>query len=103
MTQFLVQKFKFVDFEPSAGVARRSMEKLNRIFGESPSDSSTRAVLRKTRAGFEGSLQVRSSVGSFIANVVGEDPIEVLENLSQNVRSQLRTWKKQRLLTQELP
>jgi len=79
------------------------MERLHRIFGESPSDSSTRAVLRKTRAGFEGSLQIRSAVGSFIANVVGEDPIEVLDNLSQNVRSQLQIWKKQRLIAQELP
>jgi hypothetical protein len=103
MTQSMVQEFNFVDFEPSAGVVKRSMEKLHRIFGESPSDSSTRAILRKTRAGFEGSLQVRSAVGSFVANVAGEDPIEVLDNLSQNVRSQLQTWKKKRLIIQDLP
>jgi hypothetical protein len=61
MTQSMVQKFNFVDFEPSAGVAKRSMEKLHRIFGESPSDSSTRAILRKTRAGFVAKREISAS------------------------------------------
>lgn len=103
MTQTLVQKFKFVDFEPSAGVAVSAMEKLNWLFGQSPSDSSARAVLRKTRVGFEGSLQIRSAVGSFFADVAGEDPNEVLDHLSQKVSSQLSAWRLSRQICQELP
>lgn len=90
--------FEFIDFEPSSSLARRAKERLSRIFGESPSDSSARAFLRKTRDGFEGRLQVSSVVGTFMAHVVGDDPLSVVDSLSRKVRSQLRLWKRSRSL-----
>lgn len=98
MTQSFIKGFEFIDFEPTAGVAANAMEKLGRIFGESPSDSSARAFLRKTRQGFEGRLQIRSAVGTFMADVIGDDPVAVLNSLSRKVRSQLRLWKRSRLI-----
>lgn len=75
------------------------MEKLSRLFGDSPSDSSARASLRKTHGGFAGSLKIRSAVGSFISDVAGNDPFDVVEKLAFEIESQLRAWKKRRNLT----
>lgn len=99
----LGQKFEFIDFEPSANLAALATENLNRLFGASPSDSSTQAVLRKTRGGFAGSLHIRSAVGSFLADVGGTDPIEVLEGLSREVDSQLLAWKERRRMSDDAP
>ena len=94
--------FEFVDFEPSKGVSARAMEKLSQLFGESPSDSSARAILRRTRQGaFEGTLQIRSAVGTFMADVIGDDPLEVLNQLAHKVRSQLVDWKRSRFLLEK--
>ena len=90
------KQFSFIDFEPTRHLANNAMERLSRIFGESPSDSSTRAWVKKTRDGFEGRLQIRSAVGTFMADVIGEDPAQVIDSLSRKVRSQLRLWKRQR-------
>ena len=86
--------FEFIDFEPSRMVAASALEKLGRIFVEAPSDSSARASLRKTLQGFEGRLQIRSAVGTFVADVTGTDPLAVLNGLSRKVRSQIRVWKR---------
>jgi len=99
----LGQKFEFVDFEPSPNLAARAMENLRRLFGASPSDSSTQAVLRKTRGGFSGSLHIRSAVANFLADSGGTDPDEVLENLSREVDSQIHAWKERRRLLEEAP
>lgn len=88
--------FEFIDFEPTSTLTERALERLNRIFGESPSDSSTRAQLKKTWRGFEGQLQIRSAVGTFVADVIGEDPLAVIDSLSHKVRLQLRIWKRVR-------
>ena len=90
------ERFEFIDFEPAHDLATMAKEKLNRIFGESPSDSTTRALLRKTRDGFEGVMQVKSAVGTFVADVIGEDPKEVVDSLSNKIRSQLQSWKRKR-------
>jgi hypothetical protein len=94
----MLKGFEFIDFEPTANVAESAKQKLSRIFGESPSDSSSLAFLKKTCDGFQGRLHVRSAVGHFVADVMGEDPIQVLNSLSRKVRSQLRLWKRQRAL-----
>lgn len=99
----LGQKFEFVDFEPSPNLAARAMENLRRLFGASPSDSSTQAVLRKTRAGFAGSLHIRSAVGNFLADAGGSDPDEVLESISREVDLQIHAWKERRCLGDEAP
>jgi hypothetical protein len=93
-----VSDFKFIDFEPTAILAKKAVLKLGRIFGESPSDSSALAFMRKTRNGFEGRLHIRSAVGTFMADVIGEDPLKVLNSLSRKIRSQLRVWKRERAL-----
>ncbi len=93
-----IEKFEYIDFEPTSILTLRAKEKLNRIFGESPSDSSTRGFLRKTREGFQGVMHVRSAVGTFMADVIGEDPVAVVDTLSRKIRSQLRMWKRQRQL-----
>jgi len=90
--------FEFIDFVPDIDVSHKAEEKLSRLSGEAPSDSSLFASLRKTFKGFEGRLHIRSSVGHFMAEVVGEDPLQVLNSLSRKVRSQLRLWKSQRFL-----
>jgi hypothetical protein len=98
MTQSILKGFEFIDFEPTSSLADRAVEKLSRVFGESPSDSSTRATLTKTRDGFAGRLQIRSAVGTFVADVIGEDPLQVLNSMTRKVRSQLRMWKRVRTL-----
>lgn len=90
------QTFEFIDFEPSENLIGRAMEKLGRIFGESPSDSSTQAFVKKTKQGFEGSLHVHSAVGIFVADVIGDDPSKVVDRLAIKIRSQLRIWKRER-------
>ena len=92
------EKFEYIDFEPTNILIGRAKEKLSLIFGESPSDSSTHALLRKTREGFEGVMHIRSAVGTFMADVIGEDPNEVIDSLALKIRSQLRSWKSQRQL-----
>ena len=92
------EKFEYIDFEPTVSLKTRAKESFSRIFGESPSDSSTRAFLRKTRDGFQGVMQIRSAVGTFVADVIGEDPIEVVESVSRKIRSQLVSWKRDRTL-----
>lgn len=88
--------FEFIGFDPAPGVAARAMEKIARIFSESPSDAFARAFVRKTVRGFEGRLQVRSAVGTFVAEVFSDDPSEVVDKLSWKMRSQLRLWKRHR-------
>lgn len=91
-----MKKFQFVDFQPTTILVEKAMEKMTRVFGESPSDSWTSAVVRKTTEGFKGQLHIRSAVGEFIADVKGSDPIEVVESLAQKILTQLRSWKKER-------
>lgn len=95
----MTKTFEFIDFEPNTSVADKAMEKISRIFSESPSDSNTKAFLKKTARGFEGRLQVSSAVGTFMAEFIGEDPSKVIDRLSRKVRSQLRVWKRQRVVT----
>lgn len=90
--------FEFIDFEPCTEIASRAVDRLNRIFSESPSDSTATASVRKTSQGFEGQLSVKSASGTFMANVIGEDPLKVIDLLSRKVRSQLRLWKRVRWL-----
>ena len=90
--------FEFKGFEPTHGLVSRAKERMSRVFGESPSDSATFASLEKTSGGFIGRLQIRSAVGTFVADVIGEDPVEVVNRLSRKVRSQLRLWKRHRAL-----
>jgi hypothetical protein len=92
----MMKKFQFVDFQPNTVLVDRAMEKLSRVFGESPSDSSTIAMVRKTAEGFVGKLHIRSAVGEFFADVIGEDPFEVVDDLSCKVRDQLFNWKRSR-------
>lgn len=93
------EKFEYIDFEPPQTLVGRAKDRLNLIFGESPSDSSMRALMKKSRDGFEGMMQIRSAVGTFVADVIGEDPHEVVDSLASKIRSQLRSWKAQRQLT----
>lgn len=97
MTPAFLRKFEFIGFEPSAGVIARAKEHLGRVFGESPSDSTTFAFIKKTARGFEGCLQVRSAAGTFVAHVIGDDPLSVVRRMSRKVRSQLRIWKRDRV------
>ena len=92
-----MRKFQFVDFQPTSVLAEKAKEKLSRVFGESPSDSFVTAIIRKTTEGFVGQLKVRSAVGTFIADVISEDPLEAIENLSSDVRTLLREWKLSRV------
>lgn len=100
MTHSAVQSLEYIGFEPSDSLTGFASEKLYRVVGESPSDSITRGFIRKTKNGFEGCLQVRSIVGTFVANVIGEDPLKVIDDLSQKVRHELLKWKKNRDLDQ---
>lgn len=91
-----VSGLEFIDFEPASGFMSRALEKLGRVVGESPSDSSAKASLRKTGHGFVGHLRINSAVGSFVADVVGEDPLDVIGSLALKVRTQLRVWRRNR-------
>jgi hypothetical protein len=88
--------FEFIGFVPAPHVSEHAAAKIARVFSESPSDSFARAFVRKTVKGFEGRLQVRSTVGTFMAEVIGEDPAQVVDKLSLKIRSQIRLWKRQR-------
>lgn len=92
------QILKFIDFEPSENLVGQAVAKISRVFGESPSDASAKGFLRKTREGFEGRLQIHSAVGTFVADVIGDDPLGVLDSLSFKIRSQLQAWKSTRTL-----
>ncbi len=92
------RKFEFVGFEPNDFLVVRAINKLGRILGESPSDSSGQAVLRKTAKGFEGRIQIRSAVGNFVAEFIGDDPGKVIDRLSRKMRSQLRVWRRARFV-----
>lgn len=94
----MTETIEFIDFEPPASLTDQAAEKLARVSSESPSDSNTRAFLKKTQTGFEGRLQISSAAGTFLADEIGEDPAEVIEALSHKVRSQLETWKAERCL-----
>ena len=96
MTDLMPQNLEFIGFEPSENIVERALEKLGRVFGESPSDAATTATLKKTRKGFEGHVAIHSAVGSFVADVIGEDPLAVMHRLSLKIRSQLRVWKRSR-------
>jgi hypothetical protein len=90
------ESFEFIGFKPAVALIDRAMEEFSRIFSESPSDAAARAFVRKTSNGFEGRLQVCSVVGTFVADVIGDDPTKIVEQLSGRVRSQLKLWKEQR-------
>lgn len=100
MAHSLAQAIEFVGFEPAENLVSLATEKLYRVFGEAPSDATTRGVVRRTPQGFEGRLQIRSAVGVFVAEVIGDDPLHVVEDLATKVRGQLAQWKKKRDLGQ---
>jgi hypothetical protein len=90
------QSFEFIGFKPADRLVDRATEELSHIFSESPSDSAARAFVRKTIHGFEGRLQICSVVGTFVADVIGEDPAAVIDKLTERIRSQLHAWREQR-------
>jgi hypothetical protein len=90
------EMFEFIDFEPTTSLMLKAAEKLGRVFSESPSDSNTKASLKKTSRGFEGRMRVHSAVGTFVADIIAEDPLQALELVAQNLRNQLLAWKRER-------
>lgn len=96
MNEFEKKSFSFIGFEPSHMLENLAITKFLRIHSEAPSDSSALAYVKKTLQGFEGVLHIRSAVGSFVAKVVSEDPQKAIEAVSQNIRTQLQTWKSSR-------
>ncbi len=97
MNQANLNEFEFIDFSPTNSVATIAKERLRRLFGESPSDSSARALLKRTASGFEGRLVIVSAAGRFFAEVIGDDPVSVVNSLVGRIANQLVDWRRARL------
>lgn len=96
----MAKTFNFVGFEPEPALVDYAKARFGRIHDESPNDSFAFATIRKTiEGGFQAALKINSSVGTFVAESISEDPIKAIADLSANIRSQLQAWKRNRFNT----
>lgn len=93
----MAKTFDFIGFNPTPDLAEFAAHRFNRIHSEAPSDSFALATIRKTIQGtFQAALKINSSVGTFVAETISEDPQKAITSLSEHIRSQLRLWKSYR-------
>lgn len=92
----MTRTFDFVGFKPTPSLEVVAKTVFGRVHNEAPSDSFSCATIRKTIQGFQAALKINSSVGTFVAEAVAEDPQKAILSLSRRIRSQLRVWKRQR-------
>lgn len=94
----MAKTFNFIGFEPSPTLETVAKTLFGRIHNEAPSDSFAFATVRKTLEGFQAALKINSSVGTFVAETISEDPQKAMVALSRRIRSQLRIWKRERFV-----
>lgn len=92
----MAKTFEFIGFEPSSALETVAKTVFGRIHNEAPSDSFAMATVRKTLEGFQAALKINSSVGTFVADAISEDPQKAMVALSRRIRSRLRIWKRTR-------
>ncbi len=96
----MAKTFDFIGFEPEPALVDFAKARFGRIHNEAPSDSFAFATIRKTlEGGFKAALKINSSVGTFVAESISEDPQRAIAELCARIRSQLRLWKRDRFNT----
>ena len=86
-------------FKPSQSIIKHMKSITDHLYYESPSESCIKATfVRVGKAGYTGIVKINSSVGSFVANALGEDINSLSDNLFKQVKKQLNEWKTNRFL-----
>ncbi|MCM2282239.1 MAG: hypothetical protein NDI61_10370 [Bdellovibrionaceae bacterium] len=93
-------KLDFSGFRPSLSLSNHIRDIAADILADAPSDSFTRASVRRLVDGtgevFEGILRVSSSVGTFLVQERDTDVIRLMGRLQERITSQLDLWKRHR-------
>ncbi len=90
----VTEKFEFHDFVPDSNTQGLSSRIVSELVNAAPSDSSLRACLSKTRAGFEASFKLCSMAGTFAAKAAAKTPADALNAMTERIRTQLDGWRK---------
>ncbi len=77
---------------------REINDRLKEMMEEAPSDASAELIVRRVGHGFKGFLKVCSSQRKFIGGSAGPKLFEVVNSIFDEVRSQIRTWKRTRFV-----
>lgn len=89
----ILNHVEFAGFEPDSCLRGTVCHNLEIIMGCAPSDAEPRASVRKTQEGFEGSLRLNSSQGTFSADVKAANPLEAMQRLNERIFEQIRCWR----------
>jgi hypothetical protein len=86
----------FENFNPSYAVINLANELQDQVCEESPSDSFTKTILKRTENMFVGEMKIVSAAGTFLSTITGVDPVGVLAEMARSVRDQIGHWRSTR-------
>jgi hypothetical protein len=87
---------EFENFNPSHAIIDLANEIQDQVCDESPSDSFTKTILKRTENMFEGEMKIVSAAGTFLSHITGSDPVGVLAEMAHSVRDQIGHWRETR-------
>ena len=74
-------------------------EKLHVLVEKAPSDASISSRISKVKKIYDGTIEVISSQGKFIAKAFGHDPNRLVLELIDQIQIQILNWRNQRVLS----
>ena len=91
-------QFEFKGFDPEYELRKLITNVAERLQMSSPSDSVVRVAMIKGKDAIEASCRIASNAGTFVADVVSENPINAILNIEHKIGAQLESWKLNRFI-----
>jgi hypothetical protein len=96
-------QFEFKGFDPEYEIRNLITNVAEKLHLSSPSDSAMKVAMRKGEGVIEASCRIASHAGTFVAHVVGENPIKAIQKIEQKIGAQLENWKRNRFAENKRP
>ena len=90
----------FKDFTPPQGLALYADSVITRLTDLVPTDSTVIASVAKTLGNYICKIEILSHIGSFVAEIKGEEPKKTIEGAEKKIKEFISKWHKTRFLDQ---
>ncbi len=89
-------QFEFMGFDPEYEIKKIVAAAAESLQFKAPSDSAVKLVFRSGMGVIQASCRIISQAGTFVAESVGETPIQALQQIEEKISGQLKRWKQRR-------
>lgn len=89
-------QFEFIGFKPDQNIRNFVTTVAEKIYFGAPSDSAMKLVIEEGKLAIRASCRIASQAGTFMADTIGDTPIQAVQQIEGKMRDQLESWKKRR-------